>query len=309
MNGTMRIPYNPATDPKQYAIQGFQNMLSGILEQQAKKQRTADLQDIGNWAKGGFVGQSPQLRTDFGQQLAGKLLDPLAGLRAENLRARTEAIRQPKPISPTQQISQKKLDKINRLQAKVDAGTATKKDQAMLDKMLAGVSPVQITFGKPAAAAERTAIAETRASIDALNNLKELFDNAQTKTGPVTGRISPIAGLVGMTTGEQEAFMAATSAFKNKIIKENTGAQMSEVEAERIMKQIPDITDPPTRWKAKWEQSKKNLEFLQKRRLEILRQSGLRVPIDINLPETQINIPEDIMGMSDEELKRIAGME
>ena len=278
MNGTMRIPYNPATDPKQYAIQGFQNMLSGILEQQAKKQRTADLQDIGNWAKGGFVGQSPQLRTDFGQQLAGKLLDPLAGLRAENLRARTEAIRQPKPISPTQQISQKKLDKINRLQAKVDAGTATKKDQAMLDKMLAGVSPVQITFGKPAAAAERTAIAETRASIDALNNIKELYDNAKTRTGPIAGRLDPVLGTFGWTTNEQEDFMAATSAFRNQIIKEITGAQMSEVEAKRILKQVPQETDPPARWEAKWRQSKKNLEMLQKRRLEILQQSGLQVP-------------------------------
>jgi len=125
---------------------------------------------------------------------------------------------------------------------------------------------------------ERQKIAETRASIDALDNLKSLFDSAQTKTGPITGRISPIAGLVGMTTDEQESFMAATSAFKNAIIKEITGAQMSEQEASRIMKQIPDITDPSPRWKAKWEQSKKNLEFLQKRRLEILEQSGLRVP-------------------------------
>lgn len=125
---------------------------------------------------------------------------------------------------------------------------------------------------------ERQKIAETRASLDALDNLKTLFDNVQTKTGPITGRISPIAGLIGMTTDEQEAFMAATSAFKNAIIKEITGAQMSEQEAGRIMKQIPDITDPPARWRAKWEQSKKNLEFLQKRRLEILGQSGLRVP-------------------------------
>jgi hypothetical protein len=135
-----------------------------------------------------------------------------------------------------------------------------------------------VNLGAPASAAERTAIAETRASIDNLNNLKELFDSLQTKTGPITGRLEPVKGLFGLSTDEQEAFMAATSAFKNAIIKEITGAQMSEVEAERIMKQVPDITDPPTRWRAKWQQSKKNLEMLQKRRMEILGQSGLRVP-------------------------------
>jgi len=82
-------------EPNKYAgTVGFiQNLLGGILEQQQRQQQTRDLQDIGNWARGGFEGQAPKLRTDFGQQLAGKLMDPLAGLRAENLRARTEATR------------------------------------------------------------------------------------------------------------------------------------------------------------------------------------------------------------------------
>jgi len=128
---------------------------------------------------------------------------------------------------------------------------------------------------------ERTDIATGRASLDALDNLKVLFDSTQTKTGPVIGRMAPTKGLFGLTTDEQEAFMAATSAFKNAIIKEITGAQMSEVEAKRIMKQVPDITDPPTRWQAKWIQSKKNLEFLQQRRLEVLGQSGMRVPTGV----------------------------
>lgn len=180
-------------------------------------------------------------------------------------------------------------------------------NEDMAREMLLGRSAVEIKFGKPAAAAERTAIAKTRASIDALNNLKELFDSTQTETGPIVGRIAPTKGLFGLTTDEQEAFMAATSAFKNAIIKEITGAQMSEVEAKRIMKQVPDITDPPTRWLAKWEQSKKNLEFLQKRRLEILQQSGLRAPIGEDFTITTES--QDISQISDEELKRIAEIE
>lgn len=129
-----------------------------------------------------------------------------------------------------------------------------------------------------AAPAERQALAQTQQSIDALHNLRMLFDNPSTRTGPVVGRYDPVAGLVGGTTAEQEALMAATSAFKNHVIKEITGAQMSETEAHRIMKQIPDITDPPVRWRAKWDQSKRNLEMLQRRRREILRKSGLEAP-------------------------------
>lgn len=138
---------------------------------------------------------------------------------------------------------------------------------------------VNVTVGgKPASPTERTAIAETNASLDALDNLKALFDSHRTRSGPVVGRADPYLGLINMTTQEQEDFMAATSAFKNFMIKEITGAQMSEVEAERIMKQIPLETDPPKRWMAKWRQSKKNLIFLQKRRAQTLRQSGLIAP-------------------------------
>ncbi len=163
-------------------------------------------------------------------------------------------------------------------------------DEKAAELALYGKPLVQLSLGKPASAAERTKIAETRASVDALDNLKMLFDSEKTVTGPVVGKIEPIKGLFGWTTMPQEDFMAATSAFKNKIIKEITGAQMSEVEAKRIMKQVPDITDPPIRWEAKWRQSKKNLEFLQNRRLEILRQSGIRVPEDQQQPQ-QDEIP------------------
>lgn len=168
------------------------------------------------------------------------------------------------------------------------------------------VSSVNIDLS-PASPSERTAIAETNASIDALNNLKTLYNNVKTKSGPIVGRTSPVLGLVGMTSREQEDFMAATSAFQNAIIKDITGAQMSETEASRIKKQIPLITDPPARWEAKWKQSLKNLEFLQARRKEILRQSGLKVPgspLGSLVPRGTIG--GAISDMTDEELRRIA---
>ncbi len=135
---------------------------------------------------------------------------------------------------------------------------------------------VGITIEKPAAATERTAIAETRAAIDSLDNLKTLFD--VNFTGVATGRIAKAKNIFGLNPPQQEAFMAATSAFQNAVIKEITGAQLSEPEAKRIMKQIPALTDAPSVWQAKWEQSRKNLEMLNKRRLEVLEQSRVIAP-------------------------------
>ncbi len=180
------------------------------------------------------------------------------------------------PMLPTQKAAQAKLDAYNKAKA-MPPLKRNKHQQAVVEKFEMGQALVQINLGR-ASPTERTSIAETRASIDALNNIKELYDSAKTRTGPVVGRLDPVLGLFGLTTNEQEDFMAATSAFRNQMIKEITGAQMSEPEAKRILKQVPQETDPSARWEAKWRQSKKNLEMLQKRRLEILQQSGLQVP-------------------------------
>lgn len=263
----------------QQALMGFaQPLAQGLAIGGQRRLTQQDIQALQQWQQRQNIyntmygargleapqAQFPQMRSQMGQQLA------MTGMMGNIFQ---------EPMLPTQQIAEKKLNQINLLQAKVNAGIATPNEKAMLEKMLAGQPMVQIGLGQPASPSERKEIAETRASIDALDNLKNLFDSAQTKTGPITGRVSPLAGLMGMTTDEQEAFMAATFAFKNAIIKEITGSQLSEHEANRIMKQVPDITDPPARWKAKWEQSRKNLEMLQKRRMQILQQSGIRVPI------------------------------
>lgn len=200
------------------------------------------------------------------------------------------------PEPPATQ-SQLRAREIRRLQS-IPKKQRTSAQSESLKRLLEGQSAVTINLPSPASPSERTEIAKTRASIDALNNIKELFDSAKTRTGPIVGRLDPVLGLFNRTTQEQENFMAATSAFRNKIIEEITGAQMSEVEASRILKQVPQETDPPARWLAKWQQSKKNLEFLQKRRLEILKQSGLIAPGQTPVKTKQ----PDIRSMSDEEI-------
>lgn len=244
------------------------------------------------------MGQQAQMQSQLGQMFPAPQ-DPFT-LPPEHTRftgaGQPIAVGKPATMQPTQKAAQAKLDAYNKAKS-VPIGERTKHQQAVVEKYELGQALVQINLGR-ASPTERTSIAETRASIDALNNIKELYDSAKTRTGPIAGRVDPILGLMGWTTNEQEDFMAATSAFRNQIIKEITGAQMSEVEAKRILKQVPQETDPPVRWEAKWKQSKKNLEMLQKRRLEILRQSGLQAPMG-----QTINIED----MTDEELRRIAG--
>lgn len=151
----------------------------------------------------------------------------------------------------------------------VDLRKATKKE-------IEGAAAVNINMGKPAAASEREKLASGAAALDSLANLKALYDKSF--VGPVAGRTGKFKNVFGMNPEKQSEFLAATAAFRNAIIKEITGAQMSEPEAKRILKQVPDETDPPTVWNAKHAQSVKNIKMLQKRRKQVLRESGLKVP-------------------------------
>ncbi len=286
--------------------------LQGLLQGQEKQRFAGDLQNLAarqspqgavleglDVGTGAFVPQSQQ-----GRQLQAQNLfaanQPMNPFQREQLRVR-ELFAQP---DIRQEIQDRRYQTIVR--KPLNQRTAEENTFVKAYETPSGTqSLVKIDLGQPASPAERTAIAESRASMDALDNMKTLFDSAQTKTGPITGRTSPLAGLVGLTTDEQESFMAATSAFKNQVIKDITGAQMSEQEAARIMKQIPDIIDPPARWRAKWEQTKKNLEFLQRRREEVLRQSGLKVPTAEEVPTTSPVQSQETSGPSRQQLADI----
>ncbi len=275
-----------------------QDMLNMQLAQQSQLPQGMVGPQMGMPQMQSRMGRQAQMQSQLGQMFPAPAkpfsLPPGAGQYTGE--GKLVAERAQAPMLPTQKAAQAKLDAYNKAKA-MPPLKRNKHQQAVVEKFEMGQALVQINLGR-ASPTERTSIAETRASIDALNNLKELYDNAKTRTGPIVGRLDPILGLFGRTTEEQENFMAATSAFRNKIIEEITGAQMGEAEATRILKQVPQETDPPTRWEAKWRQSQKNLEFLQKRRLEILQQSGLQVPGGQTI---------SIENMTDEQLRRIAG--
>ncbi len=252
--------------------------------------------------------ESPQINFDAlskvkDSDMRKMVLNWLMGLamQREDIRARQQI-----PLDPTQQIASRKLAMIDKLQTEVDAGTATKEKRALLEKMLAGGPMVQIGMGTPASPGERTSIRDSRASIDSLLNLKQLYSDKY--VGPVVGRISGTAGLVGATSLQQENFMAANRAFQNAVIKQITGAQLSESEAKRIMKQIPLITDPPTRYQAKWTQTMKNVQDIYNRQLEVIGQSGLRVP-GVETETEPSSLGGRLSTLSDDDLLRILGGE
>jgi hypothetical protein len=141
---------------------------------------------------------------------------------------------------------------------------------------------VNIDMRKPAAASERTALAETQTAMENMKRMKGMFKDEY--VGPIVGRKGQLTEeLIGVDP-DRAGFYASEQAIKNQMIKSITGAQMSEPEAKRIMSQLPTRELPPSTWKARWDQTMKNFAMLQKKRRDILISQGITPPdIDIDV--------------------------
>jgi hypothetical protein len=64
-------------------------------------------------------------------------------------------------------------------------------------------------------------------------------------------------------------FVAEVATLKNAVVKATTGAAMSEPEAQRIMSQVPDLTNQPAVFRARLASTRRNLETLKRRTLEL----------------------------------------
>lgn len=123
------IPYDPATDPKALFTQGLKNYLGGLNQQRESKRFGQAL---------GEINPEATLFQAIAQMLSGGAT-PQQAMGVGGMMQRGG-------ISPSQQIAQKKLNRINMLQEKIETGTATTGEKAALDKMLEGTPLVQ--FGK-----------------------------------------------------------------------------------------------------------------------------------------------------------------
>lgn len=249
---------------------GAQNLVAGILQRQQQQRAAQQLQGLG--LPGGLtapVAQQFAAQQALGQQdIVGRMAVAGAGQPGFTLgpgQGRFGPAGQPIAALPAAPPS---------LRA-IPTGEVT----SVFDPTTGQISPTE--FPSPRvpsttinlAPSEREAIASNLATDDALNNLRSLVED--NFVGPIKGRAGGIKDIFGLNTPQESEFRAATSAFRNQVIKEITGAQMSEQEATRILKQVPQEKDPPSVWLAKWNQSKKNLERIRTRRAEV--QSRARI--------------------------------
>lgn len=132
--------------------------------------------------------------------------------------------------------------------------------------------------GPPGTLGQQTITNE--AASDQLDRLMGMFNaGAKDMVGPIEGRARHFSqGVPGVDVNKTFSdFDAASSAFQNAVIKSVTGAQMSEPEAKRIMRQVPTPTDKPMVWMSKATQTAKNLQDLAKR-TKSARPDGAQAP-------------------------------
>lgn len=151
------------------------------------------------------------------------------------------------------------------------------------NRAVAGQTAQLMVPDKPGASQIKDLI-DDASTLERINSLGKLYD--QSYVGPVRGRYGAMSELIG-GIGEDEAdFRAEVSTLKNQVIKQITGAQMSEPEANRIMKQIPDAENPPVVFEARLKRTRENVLMMAKKRREILRLSGIDVSHLPSLPGT-----------------------
>lgn len=118
-----------------------------------------------------------------------------------------------------------------------------------------------------AAAVEKVAGAET--ALGSAATIEKMLPSFEGSLGPVYGRIQQTKQLTGMADQGYAEFAAEIATLKNAVVKATTGAAMSEPEAKRILQQVPDLTDQPAVFKARLAATKRNLEMVRRRTIEL----------------------------------------
>jgi hypothetical protein len=124
---------------------------------------------------------------------------------------------------------------------------------------------------KPMGPVAQAKVADIDTSLHTLGKLETMAPKMSAFLGPIAGRAASQAqGFPGIPTSPDfAAFTAETAALKNATIKAITGAGLGEAEAQRIMQQIPDVTDKPEVWAAKAKATRDNATFMRKRTMEL----------------------------------------
>jgi hypothetical protein len=78
---------------------------------------------------------------------------------------------------------------------------------------------------------------------------------------------------------------AEVATIKNSVIQMITGAAVGVQEAGRIMAQLPDMTQSPETFTARWQQTRENAIMLAQKRRDIMQQTGIDISRLAPLPK------------------------
>lgn len=126
------------------------------------------------------------------------------------------------------------------------------------------------TGGAKLSAAAVEKIASVDQSVGMLDDIERLLPSMGGSIGPMDGRVAKARITTGVGASPELAeFDAQLTGLKNAVIKATTGAAMSEPEAKRIMGQLPDLSQPEAIFKARLTTTRRNLELLKRRTIEL----------------------------------------
>jgi hypothetical protein len=181
---------------------------------------------------------------------------------------------------PWAQLEQNEKQLVQEMQDKKDAlkaeGRAAAQQRAALEV------PDKPTAG------EREHLAQDLTTIGRLDALGSMFNPEF--VGPARGRWGNLKEFFGATGIEESAMRAEVATIKNSVIQMITGAAVGVQEAGRIMAQLPDMTQSPETFAARWQQTRENAIMLAQKRRDIMKQTGIDVSRLAPLPATKASL-------------------
>lgn len=117
-----------------------------------------------------------------------------------------------------------------------------------------------------AAAVEKVAGADT--ALGSANWIDTNLSRFENSLGPIYGRAQQAKQKTPLADKGYAEFAAEVATLKNAVVKATTGAAMSEPEAQRILQQVPDLTDQPDVFRARLAATKRNLQTIKQKTIE-----------------------------------------
>ena len=127
--------------------------------------------------------------------------------------------------------------------------------------------PIKEKYGPKTGLDAKSILSDKEATaLAAADSSLEMFDVIATEkpkydTGPVSAFFNWVGQKTGFDDADTSAFKANVQDTLNRYIKEMTGAQMSEPEAERLMAAMPKFSDNDETFKRKLEETKKRIKI------------------------------------------------